>query len=187
MFLWTTVKQYIFVSDKLLGEATQETWRGPAYMRAWTADTGGLLLSRSIHMEINVTYCKCIRGKILYMSWNDSVWYGSSDTYQMASLESLKGLTHPSDQDPSWEESPHPKIETNKCVSKWPQGIIQCFKPMFFVLFFFLGAVHLWRQPLWGEGGSTKFWHLLTGGGGVCQNLTFCWRADGLWQGSIAA
>ena len=46
----------------------------------------------------------------------NSLWYGSSDTCQMASLQSFKGLTHPSDQDPSWEGSPHPKIENNKCV-----------------------------------------------------------------------
>ena len=55
----------------------------------------------------------------------NSVWYGSSDTCQMASLESFKGLTHPSDQDPSWEGSPHPKIEKNKCVLKWSLGKIQ--------------------------------------------------------------
>ena len=41
------------------------------------------------------------------------VWYGSSDTSQMASVESFKGLTHPSDQDPSWEGSPQPNIEKN--------------------------------------------------------------------------
>ena len=42
-----------------------------------------------------------------------------ADTCQMASLQSFEGLTHPSDQDPSWEGSPHPKIDKNKCVLKW--------------------------------------------------------------------
>ena len=32
------------------------------------------------------------------------------DMGQMASLQSFKGLTHPSDQDPSWEGSPHQTI-----------------------------------------------------------------------------
>ena len=41
----------------------------------------------------------------------NSVWYGSSDTCQMASLESFKGLTHPLDQDPSWEGSPTQKLK----------------------------------------------------------------------------
>ena len=40
----------------------------------------------------------------------NSVWYGSSDTCLMASLQSFKGLSHPSDQDPSWRGSPQPKI-----------------------------------------------------------------------------
>ena len=52
------------------------------------------------------------------------------DMGPLASLESFKGLTHPSDQDPSWEGSPHPKIEKNKCVLKWSLGEIQCFKPL---------------------------------------------------------
>ena len=39
---------------------------------------------------------------------------GPLDNCQMASLQSFKGLTHPSDQDPSWEGSPHPKIEEKK-------------------------------------------------------------------------
>ena len=33
----------------------------------------------------------------------NSAWYGSS-------LESFEGLTHPLDQDPSWEGSPHQKM-----------------------------------------------------------------------------
>ena len=68
----------------------------------------------------------------------NSVWYESSDTCRMASLESFKGLIHPSDQDLSWERYTHPKIEKNKCVLKWSLGKIQCFKPMIF-FFFFLG------------------------------------------------
>ena len=36
------------------------------------------------------------------------------------------------------------------------------------------GVVHLWRQPLWGGGGSTKLCHLLTEG--VSKSLTFCWH-----------
>ena len=41
----------------------------------------------------------------------NSVWYGSSDTCQMASLETFK------------------IEEKNKCVLKWLLGKIQCFKP----------------------------------------------------------
>ena len=41
----------------------------------------------------------------------NSVWYGSSDTYQMASLESFKGLRHPLNQDPGWEGSPTQKLK----------------------------------------------------------------------------
>ena len=63
----------------------------------------------------------------------NSVWYGPSDTCKMASLQSVIGMTHPSDQDPSWEGSPHKKLEKNKCVLKWSIGKIQCFEPMFFV------------------------------------------------------
>ena len=44
----------------------------------------------------------------------------------------FKCLTHPLDQDPSWEGFPHPKIEKNKCVLKLSSGKIECFKPMFF-------------------------------------------------------
>ena len=36
------------------------------------------------------------------------------DIGQMASLENFKGLRHPSDKDPGWEGSPHPKIEGEK-------------------------------------------------------------------------
>ena len=56
---------------------------------------------------------------------------GSSDTCQMASLERFKGLTHRSDQDQSWEGSPHPKIEKKKCVLNDPKAtsivLIPCF------------------------------------------------------------
>ena len=65
----------------------------------------------------------------------NSVWFGSSDPCQMASLENFKVLRHPLDQNPSWEGSPQPKIEKKKCVLNWSWGKIQCFKPM---LFFFL-------------------------------------------------
>ena len=66
----------------------------------------------------------------------------------MASLERYKALTHPSDQDPSWQGSPHPKIEKNKCVLKWSLGKIQCFKPMFFFVFFFLVENRVLTPPL---------------------------------------
>ena len=36
---------------------------------------------------------------------------GPQDTCQMASLESYKGLTHPSDQDPGWEGLNHQKVD----------------------------------------------------------------------------
>ena len=41
-------------------------------------------------------------------------------------------MTHPSDQDQSWEGFPHPKIEKNKCVLKWSFGLGE-----FFTIFFF--------------------------------------------------
>ena len=56
------------------------------------------------------------------------LWYGSYDTCQMASLESFKGLTHPSDQDLSWEGSPHPKIEKNKFVLKYEEQLFWVFR-----------------------------------------------------------
>ena len=66
----------------------------------------------------------------------NSVLYGSSDTCQMASLQSFKGLTHSSDQDPSWEMSPHPKFEEKKNVLNWSMGKIQCYKTVFFCFVF---------------------------------------------------
>ena len=50
-------------------------------------------------------------GTTNYLSPLLSVWYRSSDTCQMASLKSFKGMKLPSTQDPSWRWSPHPKIE----------------------------------------------------------------------------
>ena len=38
------------------------------------------------------------------------VYFGSPDTCQMTSLEHFKSFSHPSDQDPSWTWSTHPKI-----------------------------------------------------------------------------
>ena len=41
----------------------------------------------------------------------NSVWYGSSDTCLMASLESFKGLSQPLDQDPNWRGSHTQKLK----------------------------------------------------------------------------
>ena len=41
---------------------------------------------------------------------------GPLDTCWMASLESFNGLTDSSDQDPSIDGSPHPKIEKNEKI-----------------------------------------------------------------------
>jgi len=46
----------------------------------------------------------------------NSVWYGSFDTCHN-DLQSFKGLTHPSDQDPSWVGSLQPKIEKTRLIS----------------------------------------------------------------------
>ena len=49
----------------------------------------------------------------------------------MASRESIKGLSHPLDQDPGWsEEGPPTQIEENMYVLKWLLGKIQYFKPL---------------------------------------------------------
>ena len=78
----------------------------------------------------------------------------------MASLQSFKGLTHASDQDPNWEGSPHPKIEINKCVLKWSIGKVQCF---------FLNWSHRIISPA--SGNSIVYL--------ICSHLTF--RYAVLW------
>ena len=65
----------------------------------------------------------------------DSECNGSSDTFHMASLESFRSFSvtlRPSDQDPSWQVSPSPKMEKDKCILKESLGQIYCFKHMFF-------------------------------------------------------
>ena len=68
--------------------------------KTWTLDwfDGGLFN----HLDV-VLLCKMVRE-------------GFSDTCQMASLESFKSLTRPSDQDSSWEGSPTQKLK-KKSVS----------------------------------------------------------------------
>ena len=61
----------------------------------------------------------------------------SSDTYQMASPESLEVWATLRTKIQAEKGPPHPKIEKNKCVLNWLLGKIQCFKPMFF---FFLSG-----------------------------------------------
>ena len=74
-------------------------------------------------------YAKCQRTLIIQNSFHSAeVIFFSGPNF----LQSFKLLTHPSDQDPSWEGSPRPKIEKNRCVLKWFLGKIQCFKTMFF-------------------------------------------------------
>ena len=58
------------------------------------------------------------------------------------------------------------RVQSEIIISQIYKGILVIVPIRFisFRLFLFfwmerLGAVHLWRQPLWGEGGSTKFWH----------------------------
>ena len=66
----------------------------------------------------------------------NSVWYGSSDTCQMASSERFEVRATLRTEIQAEKGPPQPKIEKNKCVLIWLLGKIQCFKPMF--LFFFL-------------------------------------------------
>ena len=58
----------------------------------------------------------------------NSVWYGSSDTCQMASPESFEVWATLRTKIQAEKGSPHPKIEKNKCVLNWFLGKIQCFK-----------------------------------------------------------
>ena len=72
----------------------------------------------------------------------NSVWFGSSDTCQMASLESSESLSNPSDQHLCWKGSPSQKLK-NKCVLNWLWWKIQCFQAQFFFVFFFS-----WKLPV---------------------------------------
>ena len=89
--------------------------------------------------EIAVCYCNCETPCTRHET--NSELCGSSDTCQVASLGDFTGLSHPSDQDPSWRGPPPQKIEKSKCVSKWFFGKIQRFKPKFFCFVFY------WKIP----------------------------------------
>ena len=58
----------------------------------------------------------------------NSVWYGSSDSCQMASPESFEVWATLRTKIQAEKGRPHPKIEKkNKCVSNWLLGKMQCF------------------------------------------------------------
>ena len=65
----------------------------------------------------------------------NSVWYGSSDTCQMASPERFEVWATLRTEIQAEKGPPHPKIEKNTSVFNWLLGKIQFFKPMFFVFF----------------------------------------------------
>ena len=78
----------------------------------------------------------------------NSVWYGASDTCQMASPERFEVWATLRTEIQAEKGQPHPKIEKNKCVLNWLLGKIQCFKPMFLFLYFFSGESGVDPPPL---------------------------------------